>query len=110
MDTELQIASSIFEIVVKYLIPVLAVNYFTDISSRFIPLDKKFQIMPIICVFFAGVVGILYGYIEEENFRDTVGHIFTILTISGILFISGAYKAIKNRLARIIKKDKENNL
>lgn len=106
METELQVYASIFETVVKYLIPVLAVNFFTDISSRFIPQDKKFQIMPVICIFFAGVVGFLYGYIEEESFRETVGHIFTILTISGLLFISGAYKAIKNRLVRIIKKDK----
>ena len=108
METEIYV--SIIEIVIKYLMPVLAVNFMTDVSSRFIPQEKKFQIMPIICVFFAGLVGFLYGYIEEESLRDTAGHTLTILTISGVLFISGAYKAIKNRLVRIIRKEDKNNI
>lgn len=107
MEADLQIYSGLFEMFVEYLIPVLAVNFMTDVFSRFIPQEKKIQIMPIICVFFAGLVGFLYGYIEEESLRDTVGHTLTILTISGILFISGAYKAVKNRLVKIIKKDKD---
>lgn len=107
MDAEMQVYNSIFEIAVKYLIPVLAVNFFTDISSRFIPQGKKSKILYIICVIFAVLVGLIYGYIKEENFRDTISHSLIILTISGILFSSGAYKAIKNRLVRIIRKDKE---
>lgn len=110
MDAEYQVYASLLETVVKYLIPVLAVNFLTDISSRFIPQGRKFQLMPIICVVIAGAIGTLYGYIEEESFRETVGHIFTILTISGLLFISGAYKAIKNRLVRIIRKEDKNNI
>lgn len=110
MDADLQIYNGITEILLKYLMPVLAVNFMTDVSSRFIPQEKKFQIMPIICVFFAGLVGFLYGYIEEESLRDTVGHTLTILTISGVLFISGAYKAIKNRIVRIIRKDEKSDV
>lgn len=108
METEIYV--SIIEIVIKYLIPVLAVNFMTDVSGRFIPQERKFQIMPIICVFFAGLVGFLYGYIEEESLRDTAGHTLTILTISGVLFISGAYKAVKNRLVRIIRKDEKSDV
>lgn len=107
---EAEIYASLFEMFVKYLIPVLAVNFMTDVSSRFVPQEKKFQIMPIVCVFFAGLMGFLYGYIEEENFRDTIGHTLTILTISGVLFITGVYKAIKNRLVRIIRKDEKSDV
>ena len=108
METE--IYASLFEMFVKYLIPVLAVNFMTDVFSRFVPQEKQYYIMPIVCMLFAFLVGFLYGYIEEENFRDTVYHTLVILTISGFLYTTHAYKAIKNRVVRIIKKDKENNL
>lgn len=110
MDAEYQVYASLLETVVKYLIPVFAVNFLTDISGRFIPQERKFQLMPIICVAIAGAVGSLYGYIEEETFRETVGHIVAILTISGFLFISGTYKAIKNRIVRIIRKDEKSDV
>lgn len=110
METELELYTSVFETVLKYLIPVLATNYLTDVVGRYVPLKLKFQLMPVICIFFATLTGLLYGYIEETDRRETVEHVLSILTISGLLFMSGAYKAMKNRLNKLIKKeDKDEN-
>lgn len=105
METELNLYTNIFETVLKYLIPVLATNYLTDVIGRYVPLRLKFQLMPVICIVFATLTGFLYGYIEETDTRETVEHILSILTISGLLFMSGAYKAMKNRLNKLMKKE-----
>lgn len=105
MDTELSAYVFFMDLIGKYLIPVLATNLLTDITGRFVNEKHKVKLMPVICIAYAVLCSIVYGYIEEESVRATVEHGFTILAISGILFTSGAYNSLKSKIKNLIHKN-----